>query len=879
MRCKWPNTRQILWSIIKPSRPGGISYQPSPGTPFLRSTSIRASNPSSYRLQSTSMLSTVAHTTTYPKGVEEVPKKISSLQTQLSAARLSRIACNAIHLALRSPVGGLEDAHLIVNSLRISALRNDPLRSSELKLDLLNGTIDFGREVSPRLSSHALLHGLLRIGHTDQVAGLATTMMEAGIRLNSKTLEAIFHAALPPSQKNRLPQPAKPAQPFNVMLNNSRLSDLSTMTLNKSTCDALLLLGAARNTHHGRTRGMFGTLIAICLINGEIILASLLFGFLVKDWQLKKSLAVRLHEAKGMESDKSSTKGQVDDKHYRVFPTSTWLKQILSPINHALSSDGDDEAFHLSFTSALQALAYLAVLLDHRQLPFANVTSLIRSLYSCPRVDEEVWIVNREGQLQRVKAYPYFHGVLQRLVGTLSTGKNRQGGMLCDLDLASLNALLHYTLRHRLSPAPAEVILQHMEERRSHLKPDIVTYNILLRSGTILRQDSIVRRALKALHLKLGPKDFLMRERTSNPGVPKERKLVSKSSSLNPHRHSLQEHVMPPSAPQTHLEPDNYTISSYIMYLISTGKTQDVVDLVLEMFPEIRPVDAGLLTTSSRAEGIKMRKHARTASVKRAVKLGPYVLTALLNALFKARKTGLMKWVWRLAREAERKSRKSDFVPETDAWFMPVHAYTLMLQCYRLEHKRTSIIPASFRQMWSPRQSREHLLHSSLALYRLMKSRTGKACAAIESGTMPRTVAVPLSDPRFFNTMLALFVVRGHRRSRAHYRHNFRRVRLLHARWGIVSPHWNPVLQEVGEDMVRAGYAIPQGLRHLFVGRWDEGTWNLKRPPELDRRPFAYPRNPLPSNPPFHIPVHRSKGTHPRRKRLWTNNLASAVKD
>ena len=871
MRCKWSNTTtQLLWNIIRASSPGGIGRKPSLSTSFLRSSSSPGLGLTFHRFQFTSALSCVAHPASFPVAAENAPEKASSAQAQLSAVQLSRAACNAVCLSLQNQVGGLEDAYLIVNSLRFSSIRNDPLRFSQLESDYASNIIDFGREVSPRLSSHALLHGLLRAGHTDRASRLANMMMETGVRLRSKTLEAVFHNALTHPPGNRFSQSSIPAPPpFNVMLNQSQLSDLSSMARGEGTRAALQILDAARRTHYGRTRGMFGTLITICLINGEIILASLIFGFLTKDWQQKKSFAVRLHETTGVDCDKSLAKGRVSIPRYPVFPTPVWLKQILSPINDTLSSDGNDEVFMLSFTSALQALAYLAVLLDHHQLPFPNLAPLIRSLYNCPRIDDEVWIVNAEGHPQRVKAYPYFHDVLQRLVEALPTKNNRRGQMLYELDLASLNSLLHYTLRHRLSPTHSEKILQHMMERRIPLKPDVVTYNILLRSGTIIRQDSIVQKALENLNLKFGRHESRIQQ-TSVPRTTHGYELVSKRTPQPPDTPglSLQGRTVSSSTPQMLLEADSHTISSYITYLSSTGQPRLVVKLVFEIFPEIQPFDNAHITTLSPSDIVKMRKRARTECVKRAVKLGPYVLTALLSALFNAGKTGLVKWVWRLAREAERMSWRSEFVPGAHPWFIPVHAYTTRLQCSRLEHRKVSLVPASFRKAWSPQESRKHLLHVGHSLYRLLKSMTRRAQVAVTSGTLPKNVAIPLSDIRFFNAILALFVLRrGQRRSRAHYRHNFKRAQHHHAYLGKVSPHWDPLLQEVGEDMIRAGYAIPPGLRHLFIGHWDQGTWNLERPPEFDRRPFAYPSNPLPRSPLFHIPTYRSKGLGPRRKR------------
>ena len=833
MRCAW--SRQILWSILKPSHAvGGVAKHRihSLSTSLLRPHTGIQSFSITYRSQFTPAVTPIAHAHT--AAVKAASEKASPPQAQLSTAQISRAACNAVHLSLHNQVGGLEDAYLIVNSLRYSSIRNNPVRSSQSEKIYANDLIDFGREVSPRLSSHALLHGLLRIGHTDRATSLAMMMMETGIRLRNQTVEAVVHAALHSFPKNQLPRPTIPTQPFNVMLSQSQIGNLSSMTQDEGMRSALQLLCAARNTHHQRTSGMFGTLFTICLINGEIILASLIFGFLMKDWQLKRSFAARLREATSTESAELSAK-PVDRTPYHVFPTTAWLIQILSPVNEILSRDGGDEEYQLSFASALQALAYLASFLDHRQLPFSEIAPLIYSLYKCPRVEDEVWIIDGQGNSRRVKAYAYFHAVLHRLVEVLPTWENRSEQMLYELDLSSLNALLHYTLRHRLSPALAEKILQHMRDRHNPLQPDIVTYNTLLRSGTIIRQGNIFRKALETLPLQFGPNQRHMWENASTQ--------------------------------QNSLKPDTYTMNSYITYLTSTGQSQRVIDLCFEMFPEIRPIDHAYLPLS-RAERIKLRKLDREACVKRAVNFGPYVLTALLNALLKAGKTGLMKWVWRLTREAERRNWEPDFVPEAEPWSIPIHAYTIMFQCFRMQQRRPSLL---FQNTRTRQQNRERLVRVGLHLYHSMKARAMKT-----PGTVLTKALVP--DTRLFNAVLALFLHPIRRRSKAHYRHNFRRAQHLHAYLGTISPRWDQLLQEVGEDMVRAGYAIPLGFRHIFIGRWDEGTWNLKRPPQLDRRPFAYSTSCLPSYSPFHTPVRRHKCLRPRRKRQWTKNMASVLK-
>jgi hypothetical protein len=860
MQCAWPNTtRRTVWSFIKPSRTGGIGFRSPLSSPLFGAGSVQSFSSTPFRFQPTSP----------PVDKTGVKKETPASWTQLSAAQCSMAACKAVHLCFQNPIGGIEDAYLIVNSLRDSLLRNTPFQHQRLETKF-GSIVEFEREVSPRLASHALLHGLLRIGHADEASSLATMMMKSAIKLRIRTLEAIFYAitpAVPPPPWIKPPRPIIPTQPHNIMHEVSRLTDLSSMTQNKSTRAAFELIDAARCFHGGRTHGMYGTLLALCLINGEIILASLLFGYLAKDWRLKKSSTVGLHEPKSLDGSSSPTKYRTNQFRY----PSTWMHHILSSVNATLSSDTNDEESRVHLASDLQALAYLAVLLDHRHLPFANIAPLIRSLYNCPRVEDEVWIVNGDGILMRVKAYEYFHEVLRRLAEALPSKDGRRNSMLFGLDIESLNTLLHYALRHRLSSAYADNILQHIAKRHTHLKPDITTYNIILRSATILRDDSLLR-TLESLDIPFVPNK---RGQAGHHMVAEDHMLVSRGSPSAPALHpALQENHITAPILRNSLQPDSYTLCFHITHLTSTGQFQQVIDLLFQLFPELRPVH-------SASEGDTKERTSRSGMpIKRAVELGPYVLTALLNALLKARKTGLMKWLWRVTLKAERQSWNPDFTPKVKPWSIPIHAYTLMLHCCRLEHKVPSMIPAPVRHVPAPK-NHEHMLLVGHALYRLMKSAPKRAQEVIESGRLS-AMAIPQPDPPFFNAALRLFTPSTRPRNTAYYRHKFKQAQHLHLEFGMTSPQWHPMLQELGQDMTRAGYAIPLGFRHLFIGRWDGGLWNEEtwssNRPESDHRPFAYPKRPVPPCTPLHIPFCRSNRirhpkTRPRTKRATLDTV------
>ena len=110
----------------------------------------------------------------------------------------------------------------------------------------------------------------------------------------------------------------------------------------------------------------------------------------------------------------------------------------------------------------------------------------------------------------RSEAYAYFHHcVLMRLARDPppSTKPRRRLGRLDEaplsalppLDLTAYNTLLHYALRHRLDLALANQLLCHMRKLPKPLEPDIVTFNILIRSGTLLRRFDIAEHTLVSL--------------------------------------------------------------------------------------------------------------------------------------------------------------------------------------------------------------------------------------------------------------------------------------------------------------------------------------------------------------------------------------------
>ncbi|RDB17018.1 hypothetical protein Hypma_002053 [Hypsizygus marmoreus] len=857
MRCLWSSTaRTAFGNVTRPfSALSDVTYRRPASWPKVTLPELN-----SHRF--TPAFSQLAHATA-PIANIDLTSPLPIPESLLTPAQTSRAASRAVHMALRSPVGGLEDAYLIVNSLRYSTFKNDPFaQQSPAIQEFQRVAINLERPISPRLSSHVLLHGLIRLGRKKEASELATKMMKTGLRLRSKTMEAFMHTLVPKTPFLR----RKPFSPPHFTPNPPTLARMIPMARDEGTRFALQLFAVARQTHHRRTNGMFGTLLCICLINGEIILASLIFGFVVKDWQLRAALKNHFDTSEPNQVNPSNLVLHRHLKRERLAPTRQMMSKILQPIDDILSTDGHGEDYELSVTAALQALANLAALLDHSQIPFSTVGSLVHSLYNCPRVGDDVWIIGANGGPERVPAYTYFHDVLGRLMiapptkekttTPLEPASSSQSHhdlfrppMLPPLDGHSCNALLHYALRHHLSPAHASTVLNYMIQRDRPLKLEVETYNVLLRSGTLLRKDNIVDQALNAFEgSALAPN----RGRPNGPTVTaSDEPCVS-----NTIRWLTREDVrLPETAHHIHF------LTAHIQHLISTGHPEQVATIVFELFPEL------LSPISSISSVNKQQKRTRKKMVYRAVAYGPNFFVVLLDALLKAGKTGLAKMLWRLAIRAERQSWKWKH-----AWVLPVHAYTTMLRCYALEYAKPRLNPRVRPSQEEVRHAKEVTLSHGHKLYVSFKGKSEEAHTFFKAEGKPVTVKAPKPDAMYFNAALELFVPREVRQiwkskpSPKDVKLQLDRAKYELAERGQMPTGWTPLLQEVGEDIVRAGFPIPPAFRHVFLGRWKEGTWDFEPRLTLTHIPLAYPDR-RSTFTPFCIPTVKERGLPLVRRR------------
>lgn len=421
MQCAWRNfTRRALGEIARPwLRPSGIPR------PYV----------------SNRMFST--------------PRLASHEQPTLTPAQLGREASHVIRFLLSQQ--NVADSYTIVNSIRYAGLIN---KASSLpgvtNLEQFRSVaLAFSPDVSPRLPTHTLLHGLIRMRMLEEASNLANQMIEAGITVRCRSLEVLYKTI------------ALGAQPLPPTLGN--------VSNHPGTRFALRILELTRESRQRRSRNMFKTLLKLCIINGEIIVASLIFGTLLRDWQ-----------AQQLASTPPAAQLTPDPESLRFFVT-----DMCSVIDSHLLSNRTDSHSTLAFAGSLQALANLAYALDHRLFPSRNLTAIICSMYRCPKGEETVWVPDK-GEVQ---AHAYFHGVLARLMNDLPTKSS--GGIMPPLDMPTSCTLLHYALRHRKSVRLAEKVHENMFHNQ--LEPNDTTINILERAEHLLRTSKIKGKCLELL--------------------------------------------------------------------------------------------------------------------------------------------------------------------------------------------------------------------------------------------------------------------------------------------------------------------------------------------------------------------------------------------
>ncbi|KAH9894091.1 hypothetical protein C8Q73DRAFT_694505 [Cubamyces lactineus] len=929
MPCNWSTTANLLLRGFHPK--ASIHFQARPRFCVSQLTSrswhytIPRSHPHGVRgfrdLSTNAALA--ANQESSPSSNDSIESAILSSTSQLSSAQVARAAAQAVRFCIRE--GNFGDALYVVNSACHSVLQgpldSNPQRESQLK------PIQFGCAVSPRLASHAFLHGLIREGYTKKAGTYAQLMIRAGIPIRTKTLESVVSSLVTPSPA--LPKlgpfariiPQKPSTDNSsfMHLRSKRVPDLCARA-------AFSLLQEARTFGQKRTERMYRVLIDTLLLQGEIVVATLLFVLLIKDFETKLS-----HKA--AQDSTVSDSGHEDYiayEHLRVpppspaalaqtpFPNPAIMTDILDFVDRPRSSSND--------TERLQSLALLAMLLDTGQIGHPRVAAIVSALYRCPRTDARVWIL-RDGKPVRVKAYQYFHDVLNRLIDSLSVKSH--GTSALRLSRRTYNSLLSYALRHRLSPEMASTVLHHMcVVRDPPVMPDGVTYNILLRSGTLLRRMDICEKALAAIEAQ--PQEHsgaafveLIRRAKVQPAAataaPQPVHLTKSSSGFTSIlEQRLAEAFSLPEitdASGSKFKPDRHTLSSLIVHLTSTGRPHAVAAMIWTIMPELAIVDHPATGTNPPEQ---LPRLDRRKALKRAAEYGPHVYASLITALSKAGQIGLAERVFILGQEAERAS-KGELVPGIARFRLTVHSYTALLQAYAtLVLKRKRHDPSGYylgatvleqrevvrrrreperygyarfvcmivdqeertvqRQLTKPQICRRN----ALLLYRSLMSggRALLSCLVRNSMVQPRHYTrrdprYPGSqvkpDARFFNVALQLFAPRRRPLSAGRIRRLQLRAISRSREDSKAARKSTAGLRMVVKAMHAHGFEVPRGYRHLQPKPKDgnaESTETWKPREIVVRTPYAYPEVRRKEKHPHRLLTLKERGL-PIRKQDW----------
>ena len=757
-----------------------------------------------------------------------------------SSAALARAASQTIRMCAKEKQFG--DALYVLNSMRFSiypknfdsapppseraASIQDPERKRSQLLSStpssINGYtfINFGQPVPTRLASHSFLHSLVKAGLPTKAAAQAELMMADGIRIRTKTMESILASTV-----DRSSYP--PVQSLKASREGARLSVRSKYPITDThTSIAVHLLEEARHRRQERTQRMYDVVINACLIQGEIIVASLLFLILLKDWQLRLK-----------KQPPNNTSPEPPEPRFpsQPRPSSLFHGPLLDRIDYTLTTRRDPR--DPQFQNALEALANLAFAMDTGQYPPKLIGRLIKALYSVPKSDAVVYVGSPPGG-SPVNAYKYFHRVLMRLVVDAGPRRDeqkvRETGRQFDAD--ALHALLRYCLHYRMSKALASDILEVLKRKKKSINVPVV--NVLFRGSTMLRDDTIrMDRASSANTFDSIPVALSRR--------PAALPLTRWAHTVNVLK--LEHALQYPSEPviYTPLTPDSHTVINLITHLTATGRGSIVANKLYDIIPELSPVYRNNLR-------ITVEESDRCLA-----SYGPYFLAAVLNALVKNGRTRYAERVWQLAIVAEKASWRSG----TEPWFLPIEAYTCMLQLYSKEMRvwkaKTSSGGTIGKGSIPPTVKGKSVFRT--VQIRCRFSETMEESDAI--GRMPLRMRKFVPDERYFNALLELYARRalGYARPMKNCNSYWRWIERLasdrFAKNGVTSVHWHPMLAEIVAEMGKYGYKVPPAIKFLLVGRIS-GTERAGPPPAQEARPIS--RRPR-QNPQF-IPVLKTRG-------------------
>jgi hypothetical protein len=804
----------------------------------------------------------------------------------LSSPQISRASAAAIRISVAR--GDTWDGFHLLHSLRWSMYRyRKPGSSSAPQPPFPTPSsfvpIDFGGPVSTRLATHCLLHSLLRAGKTKMAANFTSRLMADGEELHPLSFGTLLRELNFPSSEsaqtayNRLRSPTRPRK---VHLGPRILDLQNVMPMNPFNSIAVHLLNRAREHRWQRTTSMYESVFRACLIQGEILVASLLLALLLKDYQLRHACSRVATEAERVGAQDTNVQSKIPEASSRgrkLLPHSNshFLYQRVTEFLDKHCTQVEDPLF----SKASQALAILASELDARRIPYANLATLIKVMYSYPQCQHTVWTTLPSGERQLRNAYRYFNEVLHNLLrsfpdrGLLDLNTSR----LPSLDVQSYNTLLHYALRCRHSLVLANRVLHHMTElRKPPLAPSDFTYNILLRSSTLMRRNDIAESVLRimASHMPDNKPEVVdlfslhtIQGRNSRIDSPPTGSRLGGRHRFHGLLEDTRRYELNIPNPKDLLDPgDKILLTSYMAHLVATGCPDKVAILITRVIPEfVLPKEC------VPPEELLARWQT---SVVRGVTLGPHFFAVALNALRKAGHPRLAERVWALGCAAESKALESGV---TAPWCLSVHAYTAMLQLYADETKgwradRTVNCAKRTEHPPRPRDPRRaaSAMQKGMQVFRALSLAAVKvhdaAVRARKDGQEWRHPPTPPRvDARFYNAALSLVCRRpgmglcgSHQRSRSWWNHLLGKARQRFLLTGQRPRGWTPELEEISNSLRSSGYALPISFGLRLVGR-DEQVTSQDRT-DFGARPYSFGRVLRARFAPHRLPTVKRKG-------------------
>lgn len=752
MQCIWTSVSTASRHVSKSSHfrtifSSALLKLPQPHSRSLSTKLLKNENvdPDKYAALASTFVQNMLRDTSIAPTPRRIHSKLDP-EKRLNAARLSRIAAQSVRLGCQE--GNVKEPMIIIKALRNSVEQYGDGGTSErrAKRDI---AIDFGQTVSPRLAVHALLHGLLRAGMTKRAGEITRTLLGSNIQLHRTTLRIVTKKlsetdAIAIKDGGFRGQLVEASRRFSIP--TRKFIENAVNVRAPCTNLAVDLFFVAKQYQRQRARQMFQQLIDACLLQGEILVLTFLFAFLIIRWQYRKAaIATEVMDERSQKSEQFNTLKKYESLFHFWFnprPISSenrqWLEEqklpapneefvirIMTLINAAIFDNPlpNSDAIRPSFEEATQALAVLASMLEDGILPFNRSSTVIAALVDYPSEPSvDVWSF-RNGEKRHRSARDYFDEVLDGLLDSIRSpgfdGLQRQAS-----SLRSCNALLNYSLHRKLSPAKGAKLVNWMLKTGGTVKPDIVSYNTLLRSAIRFRRDDMVSKLLDAL-----------RQRPENQNhaimfVP-EPEEVEGNPKIQGQGHDEEQHTIPAAfeedsaeinhdmlsnastmvsdppaklplsimedfdvdftlASDVEIHADNVTLTIYLTYLTGSGRPETVNELIYSLIPELETMDLPLPPQ----ELDKVRSLRETA-MRRAIALGPFFFTAVLNALRKTGQTKDAEQVWLLAKRAEKFSWHPQYADVSEPWALPIAAYTSMMQCYAREARRASRLASS----------------------------------------------------------------------------------------------------------------------------------------------------------------------------------------